>query len=99
MQWFGRRHLPRRRQTVGRISVRELSEHGLDRHPAAVAIYWPDSQRVVCRDHATSAIALKVTGAVREPSEEAVVLTRKDEAARQLRRQCLACSPPPVPAL
>jgi hypothetical protein len=98
MRWIGRSFPPSRRQPVGRVSVRELSEHGLDRHPGAVAIYWPDSQSVVCRDHATSAIALRVTGAVRSPSDEAVVLTRRDEAARRLRRQCLACSPPPVPA-
>jgi hypothetical protein len=47
------RHRVRRHPAQGWVSVDELTSLGLDRYPAAVAIYWPDDQVVVCRGHVT----------------------------------------------
>lgn len=87
MRIFGRTTTRR----SGRVSVGEILRHGLDRHPRAVAIFWRDSQAVVCRKHATTPGQLAAMTQVRSAADEATLLTGGDEAARQLRRQCVLC--------
>lgn len=89
MRFFGRTITARR---PGRITVDELARHGLDRYPSAVAIYWADTQAVICREHATSTEQMQAMTQVRPDTDEATLLVGGTEAARQLRRQCVLCA-------
>lgn len=75
----------------GRITVDELAHYGLARHPSAIAIYWTDTQAVVCRDHAHTPEQIQAMTQVRPGTDEATLLIGGEDAARQLRRQCFLC--------
>lgn len=57
-----------------RVTVAELLQHGLDRHPEAVAIQWTDSDVVVCRRHALDPVVLRIIKQIRPMADGAKVL-------------------------
>jgi hypothetical protein len=69
-----------------------LARHGLDRRPKAIAIFWHDTQHVVCREHATTRRQLRAMTQVRPDTDEATLLIGGGGAARRLRRECVLCS-------
>jgi hypothetical protein len=87
------RHQSTRKSTPsGKITVRELARHGLDLHPGAVAVFWPDSQTVVCRGHLVDPVHLRVMQQLREDREQATVVVGGSDIARRLRRVCVHCT-------
>jgi hypothetical protein len=79
-------------QRPGRITVDELAHRGLDRYPTAIAVYWPDTQNIVCRRHATTPEHIQAMTQLRPITDEATLLIGGEEAARRLHRQCVLCS-------
>ena len=82
--------IPRRHQPAepDRITVGELVERGLDRHPDAVAIVWVDSDVLVCRTHALEPVTLQIMSQLRRATDLAIVLVGE----AQQRRGCVHCA-------
>jgi hypothetical protein len=93
MQLARRRRV--RRPGPGRVTVEELARRGLGQYPAAVAIYWPDDQVVVCRDHVTGRVHRQLMVQLRPATDEAKLLMGGSDTAAQLRRQCVHCQAGP----
>jgi hypothetical protein len=73
----------RRRPTdPGTVTVGELVEHGLSRHPRAVGIVWPDTQVTVCRRHVEDDHARRMLEVVRPAGDVARLLVGDDLAPK-----------------
>jgi hypothetical protein len=81
-----------RKAISDQITVRELVQHGLASYPGAVAVFWPDSQTVVCRTHLVDPTHLRVMRQLREDCERATVVVGGPDVARRLRRVCVHCT-------
>lgn len=72
-----------------RVDVQELVEHGLDRHPEALGIVWPDGV-LVCRRHVEDPLVRRVMGQLRRPADTAAVLTSR--YSNRLLPSCIHCT-------
>lgn len=68
------------------VSVVELAAHGLDQHPAALGVRWPDSGLVACRRHLLDPTALRTTMQLRASDDVAVVVFDPRAAS-----ECVGC--------